>query len=72
MKKILIFLALIVFQANAQIPTSNFTVNGQSFITKIVGTLQNNDYDLTVTNSQSPIKSGEIVPTGDNLSLIHI
>ncbi|KOY85078.1 hypothetical protein AD998_01955 [bacterium 336/3] len=59
MKKILILLALIAFQANAQIPTSNFTVNGQTFLVK------NLSNTLVITNSQSPIKSGEIVPTGN-------
>ncbi|MCU0439634.1 MAG: hypothetical protein MUC49_17225 [Raineya sp.] len=57
MKKILIIVILLVtaLEIQAQIPTSNFTVNGQTFLVK------NLSNTLTVTNAQSPIKSGQVI-----------
>ncbi|MCU0439633.1 MAG: hypothetical protein MUC49_17220 [Raineya sp.] len=62
MKKILIIVILLVtvLEIQAQIPTSNFTVNGQTFLVKVIQP-QNPKYHVAITNSQSPIKSGQVV-----------
>ncbi|MCS6796260.1 MAG: hypothetical protein NZ516_09905 [Raineya sp.] len=59
MKKYIIFsLLLNACWVKAQIPTTNFTVNGQHFIVEELPNI------LVVENAQSPIKSGAVVPNG--------
>ena len=63
-----IFVSLLflgTFVLKAQIPSTNFTINGQNFLVRVVSIGTNDpEPDLVVENAQSPIKSGAVVSNG--------